>query len=63
VHAESQRFGTLLRQPTRDAAAAARELLAAELPPEGAVAAPASQLPRAGGTRRFRTRLGARRSR
>src|SRR5436189_285082 len=33
VHAESQRFNTLLRQPTRDAAAAARELLAAELPP------------------------------
>jgi diketogulonate reductase-like aldo/keto reductase len=59
VHAESQRFGTLLRQPTRDAAAAARELLAAELPPADAEAAPAPRLPRAGGARRSRARLGA----
>jgi aryl-alcohol dehydrogenase-like predicted oxidoreductase len=34
VRAESQRFNALLRQPTRDAAAAAREMLAHELPPE-----------------------------
>ena len=33
VRAESQRFNTLMRQPTRDAAAAAREMLAAEPPP------------------------------
>jgi hypothetical protein len=65
VHAESQRFNALLRQPTRDAAAAARELLAAELPPAGAGAeaeaevAPAPRLPRGGGARRSRARLGA----
>jgi len=66
VHAESQRFNTLLRQPTRDAAAAARELLAAELPPADAAddtaassaAAPAPRLPRTGGARRSRARLG-----
>jgi diketogulonate reductase-like aldo/keto reductase len=34
VRAENQRFNILLRQPTRDAAAAARELLASELTPE-----------------------------
>jgi diketogulonate reductase-like aldo/keto reductase len=71
VHAESQRFNTLLRQPTRDAAAAARELLAAELPPADAgtgdaagYAATAPKLPIAGGARRSRARLGSsRRSR
>lgn len=33
VRLESQRFNSLLRQPTRDAAAAARELLAGDTPP------------------------------
>jgi hypothetical protein len=55
VRAENQRFNTLLRQPTRDAAAAAREMLAAELPPADAVERP---MPRAG-TTRSRTSLGA----
>src|SRR5262249_46891548 len=36
VRAESQRFNTLLRQPTRDAAAAAREMLASEPAPSEA---------------------------
>ena len=60
VHAESARFNTLVRQPTRDAAAAARELLAAELPPADAPAsdAPPPRLPRAGTSRRSRARLG-----
>jgi diketogulonate reductase-like aldo/keto reductase/HEAT repeat protein len=55
VRAESQRFNTLMRQPTRDAAAAAREMLAAELPPESASetdAPPAKiRMPRAGASR------------
>ncbi len=38
VRAESQRFNSLLRQRTRDAAAAARELLASELPPHDEIA-------------------------
>jgi hypothetical protein len=56
VRAESQRFNALLRQPTRDAAAAARELLAAELPP-GAEPVP-RHLPRASVQRPARTSLG-----
>jgi len=51
VRAESQRFNTLLRQPTRDAAAAARELLASEPPPSDAIRIPRSAA-------RSRTRLG-----
>jgi len=51
VRAESQRFNTLLRQPTRDAAAAARELLASEPPPTDAIRIPRSAA-------RSRTRLG-----
>ena len=35
VRLENQRFGSLIRQPTRDAAAAAMALLEAELPPRG----------------------------
>jgi len=62
VHAESARFNTLVRQPTRDAAAAARELLAAELPPSDAEAT-ARPMPRASTAARSRTRLGSRRSR
>ncbi len=63
VHAESQRFNTLLRQPTRDAAAAARELLAAELPPasEAGAEAASPRLPAAAAARRSRARLGGRR--
>jgi diketogulonate reductase-like aldo/keto reductase len=61
VRAENQRFNTLMRQPTRDAAAAARELLAAELPP--ADEAPSRALPKASAARRARTRLGATRRR
>ncbi len=56
VRAESQRFNTLLRQPTRDAAAAARELLAAELPP--GEAQPSRRLPYASEARRAKTSLG-----
>ena len=56
VRAESQRFNTLLRQPTRDAAAAARELLESELPPSDRVP---RRLPMASPARRSRTRLGA----
>lgn len=68
VHAESARFNTLIRQPTRDAAAAARELLAAELPPADALpssAAASPRLPHPGTSRRSRARLGtpSRRSR
>ncbi|HWU88234.1 MAG TPA: aldo/keto reductase, partial [Kofleriaceae bacterium] len=61
VHAESQRFNALVRQPTRDAAAAARELLAAELLPSDAIAAasPPPRLPHPGPSRRSRARLGA----
>ncbi len=56
VRAENHRFNTLMRQPTRDAAAAARELLAGELPPdEVAIDRP---LPRAGASRGARTNLG-----
>ena len=51
VRAESQRFNTLLRQPTRDAAAAARELLASEQPPADAIRIAPSAA-------RSRTRLG-----
>ncbi|MCX5746170.1 MAG: aldo/keto reductase [Proteobacteria bacterium] len=57
VRAENQRFNTLLRQPTRDAAAAAREMLAAELPPAEVVEH--RPLPRAGQARGARTKLGA----
>ena len=56
VRAESQRFNTLLRQPTRDAGAAARELLAAELPP--GEAQPSRRLPHASEARRAKTNLG-----
>ena len=56
VRVESQRFNTLLRQPTRDAAAAARELLAAELPPADSVP---RRLPVATSAKRSRSRLGA----
>ena len=62
VHAESQRFNALVRQPTRDAAAAARELLAAELPPPDAAASADPATPRRlavpGPSRRSRARLG-----
>lgn len=61
VRAENQRFNSLLRQPTRDAAAAARELLAAELPPSDEVAQ--RPLPRPSDARSARTNLGARTSR
>jgi len=61
VRAENQRFNTLLRQPTRDAAAAARDMLAAELPPADEIVE--RPLPRSAGTR-ARTSLGtARRGR
>ncbi|MEJ7604623.1 MAG: aldo/keto reductase, partial [Kofleriaceae bacterium] len=56
VRAESQRFNTLMRQPTRDAAAAAREMLESELPPTESVP---RRLPTASPARRTRTRLGA----
>ncbi|MEO7736471.1 MAG: aldo/keto reductase, partial [Kofleriaceae bacterium] len=56
VRVENQRFNALMRQPTRDAAAAARELLAAELPPADEVSS-ASQ-PRAAASRGTRSRLG-----
>jgi hypothetical protein len=39
VRLENQRFGSLIRPPTRDAAAAAMALLEAELPPNDAEAA------------------------
>lgn len=62
VRAESQRFNALLRQPTRDAAAAAREMLAAELPPEDEI--DQRPLPRPSHARPARTHLGrARRGR
>ena len=57
VHAESARFNTLVRQPTRDAAAAAREMLASEPPPEDA--AMPRRLPRPSDAKRSRTRLGS----
>lgn len=57
VRAESHRFNTLMRQPTRDAAAAARELLAAELPPDELVVQ--RPLPHAGVSRGARTSLGS----
>ncbi|HEV7556736.1 MAG TPA: aldo/keto reductase [Kofleriaceae bacterium] len=60
VRAENQRFNTLLRQPTRDAAAAAREMLAAEMPPADEIVD--RPMPRAGNTR-ARTSLGTSRSR
>jgi len=56
VRAENQRFNALLRQPTRDAAAAARELLAAELPPDDEIIV-SRPLPRAGQSRGSRTKL------
>lgn len=56
VRADNQRFNTLLRQPTRDAAAAARELLDAELPPGDALEPRA--LPRPTTSRAARTSLG-----
>jgi hypothetical protein len=61
VRAEDQRFNALLRQPTRDAAAAARELLAAELPPSDEVQA--RPLPRPSKSRPARTNLGKTRTR
>lgn len=61
VRAENQRFNSLLRQPTRDAAAAARELLASELPPAGETSQ--LPLPRASNHRPARTGLGKTRSR
>src|SRR5262249_22631848 len=61
VRAENARFNTLLRQPTRDAAAAARELLAAELPPTDEVAA--LPLPMPAAARPNRTNLGKTRTR
>jgi HEAT repeat protein len=60
VRAESQRFNLLLRQPTRDAAAAARELLASELAPEADATVAPRRSPVAAG-RRSRARLGRRR--
>lgn len=57
VHAESARFNTLVRQPTRDAAAAAREMLAQELPPEDS--AVRVRLPRPSDAKRSRARLGS----
>ena len=60
VHAESARFNTLVRQPTRDAALSAREMLAAELPPEEARTTP-RRLPRPADAKRSRTRLGSNR--
>jgi len=60
VRAENQRFNTLLRQPTRDAAAAAREMLAAEMPPADEIVD--RPMPRAGKTR-ARTSLGTSRLR
>jgi diketogulonate reductase-like aldo/keto reductase len=59
VRAESQRFNTLLRQPTRDAAAAAREMLAAELPPAETIETRA--LPKSTSSRKARTDLARRR--
>lgn len=60
VRAENQRFNTLLRQPTRDAAAAARELLAAEMPPtddvQRALPKPSSARPARTNLRKTRTR-------
>ena len=55
VRAENQRFNALMRQPTRDAAQAARELLAAELPPADEIAP--RPLPRAATSKAARTRL------
>jgi HEAT repeat protein len=55
VRAESQRFNALMRQPTRDAAAAAREMLAADLPPQDEL--DPRPLPRASSKRVARTRL------
>jgi diketogulonate reductase-like aldo/keto reductase/HEAT repeat protein len=57
VHAESARFNTLVRQPTRDAAAAAREMLAQALPPEDS--AVRVRLPRPSDAKRSRARLGS----
>jgi HEAT repeat protein len=61
VRAENQRFNTLLRQPTRDAAAAARALLATELPPSDELIA--RPLPRPSDARPARTNLGKTRTR
>jgi hypothetical protein len=60
VRAENQRFNALMREPTRDAAAAARELLEHELPPAGEIAI--RPMPRAAG-RAARTSLGTTRRR
>jgi hypothetical protein len=56
VRAESQRFNALLRQPTRDAASAARALLATELPPRDELEQ--RPLPRPSHARAARTGLG-----
>lgn len=61
VRAENQRFNTLLRQPTRDAAAAARALLATELPPADEMIE--RPLPRPSAARPARTGLGKTRTR
>jgi hypothetical protein len=61
VRAENQRFNTLLRQPTRDAAAAARALLATELPPSDELIE--RPLPRPSDSRPARTNLGKTRTR
>jgi len=55
VRAENQRFNALMRQPTRDAANAAREMLAAELPPADEL--DPRPLPRSSASRPARTRL------
>ncbi len=55
VRTENQRFNALMRQPTRDAAAAARELLAGELPPADELAV--RPLPRSANSKPARTRL------
>ena len=57
VRAENQRFNALMRQPTRDAAAAAREMLAGELPPPGEVELEPRPLPRSTSSKPARTRL------
>jgi HEAT repeat protein/diketogulonate reductase-like aldo/keto reductase len=62
VRAESTRFNKLLRQPTRDAAAAAREMLASEPAPTENQSLP-RRLPAAGDLRRSRTNRGGARRR
>src|SRR5262249_3851358 len=61
VRTENQRFNTLLRQPTRDAAAAARERLRTELPPTDEVVQ--RPLPRSTRSRTARSNIGKTRTR